>query len=179
MIMQRKYFISIFTEDVVGMLNRVTIIFTRRHVNINSITASECEIPHVFRYTIVVHVSEDQIKKLVSQIEKQVDVLRVFYHTEEEIVERNIALFKVSDLAMKNENSFSRVIRSYSANIISVSSDYVVVEKSGSPSEIEKLFSELSEFKILEFNKSGDVAITKPMKTLVEYLVENNSFNHH
>ena len=73
--MKTTYSISIFTEDIIGLLSRVTIIFTRRHINVESITASESEIKGIYRYTIVITVSEEQVKKIVSQIEKQVDVL--------------------------------------------------------------------------------------------------------
>ena len=62
--MNKKFTISIFTEDKIGLLNRITIIFTRRHINIQSITASESEIKGVYRYTIVVEVQEEQVKKL-------------------------------------------------------------------------------------------------------------------
>ncbi len=78
--MNTTYSISIFTEDIIGLLSRVTIIFTRRHINIESITASESEIKRIYRYTIVITVSEEQVKKIIGQIEKQVDVLKAFYH---------------------------------------------------------------------------------------------------
>ena len=90
--MTTTYTISIFTEDIIGLLSRVTIIFTRRHINIESITASESEMKGIYRYTIVVTVSEEQVNKLVKQIEKQVEVLKAFYHISSEIISREIAL---------------------------------------------------------------------------------------
>ena len=76
---KRRYTISVFTEDRVGLLNRVTIIFTRRKINIDSITASVSEIKGVHRYTIVVQESKELVKKVTAQIEKQVEVLKAFF----------------------------------------------------------------------------------------------------
>ena len=78
--MQKRYTLSVFTENHIGLLNRVTIIFTRRHINIESITASESEIKGVYRYTIVVICEHKQVKNLVKQLEKLVDVLKAFFY---------------------------------------------------------------------------------------------------
>jgi acetolactate synthase-1/3 small subunit len=175
--MKSTYTVSIFTEDRIGLLNRITIIFTRRHINIESITASESEVKGIYRYTIVVSVTHDLVEKLVKQIDKQIEVLKAFYHLTPEIVSREIALYKVSNIALKENELFTNVVNEHHAKIINVSADYIVVEKTGDESEINKLFSQLEQFGMLEFARSGKVAVTKPMKTLTTYLkeIENNS----
>lgn len=171
------YTISIFTEDRIGLLNRITIIFTRRHINIESITASESEVKGIYRYTIVVSVEPEQVEKLVRQIEKQVEVLKAFYHISNDILSREMALYKVSAEAMKENELFTRIVNENHARILSVSPEYIVIEKTGDEREIRYLFNELEKFGMLEFVRSGRVAITKPMKTLTTYLkdLENNS----
>ena len=57
--MKEEFTISVFTEDKIGLLNRVSIIFTRRHINIESITASASEVEGVHRYIIVVEEEEN------------------------------------------------------------------------------------------------------------------------
>lgn len=175
--MKTTYTISVFTEDKIGLLNRISIIFTRRHINIESITASEIEVKGVYRYTIVVTVSKEQVEKLVKQIEKQVEVFKAFYHMNSEVLSREIALYKVSSEALKENELFTRIVRENYANILSVSSEYIVLEKAGEEREIQNLFNELERFGVLEYARSGRVAITKPMKTLTAYLkeIENNS----
>ena len=175
--MNTTYTISIFTEDIIGLLSRVTIIFTRRHINIESITASESEMKGIYRYTIVVTVSEEQVNKLVKQIEKQVEVLKAFYHISSEIISREIALYKVSSEALKENELFTRIVNENHAKILSIAPEYIVIEKTGDEREIKLLFNDLEKFGMLEFVRSGKVAITKPMKTLNTYLkeVENNS----
>ena len=175
--MNENYTISIFTEDKIGLLNRITIIFTRRHINIESITAGESEVKGIYRYTIVVTVSAEQVEKLVKQIEKQVEVLKAFYHQNSEIISREMALYKVSIDALKENEKFNKIVSDNHAKILSVSSEYIVVEKTGDESEIKELFSELEQFGMLEYARSGRIAITKPMKTLTTFLmeIENNS----
>jgi acetolactate synthase-1/3 small subunit len=175
--MENTYTLSVFTEDKIGLLNRITIIFTRRHINIESITASESEVKGIYRYTIVVSVSQEQVAKLVSQIEKQVEVLKAFYHINNDILSREIALYKVSANALKENELFTRIVNENHAKILSISTEYIIVEKTGDEREIKYLFSDLEKFGMLEFVRSGKVAITKPMKTLTTYLkeIENNS----
>ena len=100
--MEKTYTVSVFTENSIGILNRITIIFTRRHLNIDSITASESEVKGVFRYTIVLRTSENQVNKVIGQIEKLVDVLKAFVHQEEEIVHQEIALYKIKTDKLTN-----------------------------------------------------------------------------
>lgn len=158
-------------------MHRITIIFTRRHINIESIIASESEVRGIYRYTIVVSVEPEQVEKLVKQIEKQVEVLKAFYHITNDILSREMALYKVSSEAMKENELFTRIVNENHAKILSVSPEYIVLEKTGDEREIRYLFNELEKFGMLEFVRSGRVAITKPMKTLTTYLkdLENNS----
>ena len=170
--MEKLYNISIFTENSVGMLNRVTIIFTRRHINIESITASESEIEGVHRYTIIAKMTEDQVKKVVGQIEKLVEVLKAFYHTDEEVVYQEIALYKIPVSVLMNNMDAENIVRSHHARILSVEREFAIIEKTGHAEELKLLFDELKPFGILEYVKSGRIAITKPMKTLETYLEE-------
>lgn len=167
-----RFNVSIFTENRIGILNRITIIFTRRYLNIESITASECEIPNVYRYTIVLTTSEDQIKKVVGQIERQIDVLKAFYHRDEQVVSQELAMYKcATEEFIKNKN-VEQIIRNHQAKILSIETDFIMIEKTGTEQDIMNLYNELSEIRILEFARSGRVAISKPMKTLTEYLNE-------
>ncbi|MFI5148219.1 MAG: acetolactate synthase small subunit [Bacteroidia bacterium] len=173
----QTYTLSIFTEDRIGLLNRITILFTRRHINIESITASESEVRGIYRYTIVASATYDVIGKLVKQIDKQVEVFKAFYHPESEIISREVALFKVSSSALQENELFSSVVNEHHAKILSISPEFIVVEKTGDTLEIKHLFQALDRFGVLEFAGSGKVAMTKPMKTLSTYLKEIENEN--
>ena len=177
---KKRFTISVFTEDVVGLLNRVSIIFTRRKINVESITASESEIKGIHRYTIVVSETKDQIKKVVGQLEKQVEIVKAVFHSDDEIVYQEIALFKVKTGVLASGGQAEKIVRSHNARVLSVETEFTVLEKTGHKEETQQLFDELEPFGILEFVRSGRVAITKPMKTLssivndLEELVKKN-----
>ena len=170
--MKKRYTISVFTEDIVGLLNRVTIIFTRRKINIGSIAASESEVSNVHRYTIVITEDEDTVKKVILQLEKQVEIIRAFYHLDAEIVYQEIALYKVSTDVLVTGNEAEKIVRAHYARVLSVESNFTVLEKTGHKEETQALFDELKPFGILEFVRSGRIAITKPMRTLTSIVEE-------
>lgn len=169
------YNISVFTENSVGMLNRITIIFTRRNINIESITASESEIEGIHRYTIVVNEPKEVVRKVVSQIEKQIDVVKAFYHSDDEVVYQEIALYKLPTNMLASGGDAERIVRAHHARILTIESEFTILEKTGYPEEIKELFTELKPFGLLEFVRSGRVAISKPMKTLEEHIEDMNN----
>jgi acetolactate synthase-1/3 small subunit len=169
------YNISVFTENSVGMLNRITIIFTRRNINIESITASESEIEGIHRYTIVVNELKEVVRKVVSQIEKQIDVVKAFYHSDDEVVYQEIALYKLPTNMLASGGDAERIVRAHHARILTIESEFTILEKTGYPEEIKELFTELKPFGLLEFVRSGRVAISKPMKTLEEHIEDMNN----
>ena len=139
--LERPFTVSIFTENTIGMLNRITIIFTRRHLNIDSITASETEIKNVHRYTIVLQTTREQIDKVVGQIEKLIDVLKAFVHEDGEVVHQEIALYKIKTTELKSRN-VEQVVRENSAKILTVDPDFIVIEKTGHKAETQVLCTE-------------------------------------
>ena len=170
--MQEQFNVSVFTEDQIGMLNRVSIIFNRRHINIESITASASEVEGVHRYTIVVSCTEDQVKKLVGQLDKQVDVVKAFFHRNDQIVQQEIALYKVPTATLVEAKMVETLIRSHGARIICIEPDFTIIEKTGHKEETQQLFQELKPYGLLEFVRSGRVVITKPMKEFREVMEE-------
>ena len=169
---KERYTISVFTEDIVGMLNRVTIIFTRRKINIESIAASESEIPNIHRYTLVISEAEDMVKKVVLQLEKQVEVVKAVYHKDSEVVYQEIALYKVPTEVLLSGGEAEKIVRAHHARVLSVEPAFTVIEKTGHKDETQALFDQLEPYGMLEFVRSGRVAITKPMKTLKSIVEE-------
>ena len=169
--MKADFTIAVFSADKAGVLHRVTTGFTKRHINIESLTVCKCEVPGISRYTIVVHLEEDKVRKLCASLEKQIDVYVVIYYPAEQIVAQELALIKVAtkDLGVKPDQ---RVIMNHHARVIAIESDYMIVEKVGTSEQIEALYQDLEQYGILEFVQSGRVAIAKPMKQLQHILDE-------
>lgn len=177
--LKKRYTISVLSEDHPGLLNRVTIIFTRRKLNIESINVSTSEVPGVSRYTLVVNTTKDQAEKVVNQIRKVVEVLGAFLYEEDEIYYQEIALYKVPTKIFLHGNKIENLVRSNSARILVIEEDYIVIEKTGHKHETQQLFNLLNEYGVLEFVRSGRVAISKSKRRTQHYLDElENSETH-
>ncbi len=168
--MNNEYTITVFTEHQTGLLSRVVSIFTRRHVNVESLTTSQSSVEGIHRFTIVVNVSEDMVRKLVAQLEKQVDVIKAFYYGRDEIVYQEIALYKVPTELFTGDNKTEEIVRRHNARILDIEPEYIVIEKTGHEHETEALLAELQQIGIYEFVRSGRVAVVKPMERLNTYL---------
>lgn len=169
------YTVSIYTENNIGLLNRISAIFQRRHINIESINSSISEIEGVSRFTIVVSISEDQMKKIIGQIEKQVEVIKAFYHAEEDTIYQESCLFKIKSELLFEERQIQNIIKDSNARIVTVNRDFFVLEKSGRRHEIELLYRELSVFGIMQFTRSGRIAVTKDEMKISEMLLAFNN----
>ena len=175
--MKQEFTISLFTEDHIGILGQITIILTRRQINIESITASESAVKGVQLLTIVVKTTNEMISKLARQMEKLVDVMKVFVHTSDQIIYQEIALYKVTTKGLMSGNIIDHVVRAHHARILEVSPEYIVLEKTGHKSEITELLTQLEPYGVLQFVRSGRVAITKQVKELTTYLKEMDEAN--
>jgi acetolactate synthase-1/3 small subunit len=169
--MKDLYTIIAFSENHIGLLNRITIIFTRRHINIESLTVSSTEVKGIHRFNIVVNETREQVEKVVAQIEKVSEVMRAEYYVSDEIVSREIALYKIPIRAAIEEN-LEQLLREYDARMVDIQNDFVVIEKTGHVEDTEKIYELLKPFGILQFVRSGSIPITKQRKELSAYLNE-------
>jgi acetolactate synthase-1/3 small subunit len=167
--------VSIYTENNIGLLNRISAIFQRRHINIESLNTSASEIEGVSRFTIVVLMTEDQIKKIIGQIDKQIEVIKAFYHRDEDTIYQESCLFKIKSDLLFEERQIQNIIKESNSRIVTVNRQFFVIEKSGRRDEIELLYRELSVFGIMQFTRSGRIAVTKDELKISKML---EAFNH-
>ncbi|MCW0482795.1 acetolactate synthase small subunit [Gaoshiqia sediminis] len=174
--MKQEFNITIFSENHIGLLNRITIIFTRRKINIESLTVSASALKGISKFTIVVNETQDRVMKVVSQLEKVVDVMKAFYHTNDEMIFQEIALYKVPTEALYNTDKIEKMVRNAGARILEITREYTVIEKTGHKEETQALFEQLNEFHVMQFIRSGRIAITRdPIERLSEFLKERDA----
>ena len=176
----KKYTISVYSENNVGLLNRISAIFLKRHINLDSFSSSESEIKDVYRFVIVVKVDTNKINNLVKQIEKQVDVIKAFYHTDEETIFQESALYKVKSNSLFEERKIQNIIKQSQASIVTVSPKFFVIELTGFREETEKLYNDLKPLGLLQFVRSGRISVTKEKMGISEILntfKKNNNKN--
>ncbi len=172
--MEKKlYTITVYTENMVGLLNQITIIFTRRQINIESLTVSKSSIPGIHKFTITAETDGDLVTKVVKQIEKRIDILKAFYYTDDEVIYQEVALYKIPTDSLLDNPEIETLLGRFNARIIEVNRAYAAIEMSGKTEVIQQLFDELNKFKVLQFVRSGRVAITRStQERLSDYLNE-------
>lgn len=171
----KTFTISIYTENNIGLLNRISAIFQRRHINIESLTTSQSEIEGVNRFVIVVNMKEANAIKIVKQIEKQVETIRAYYHTDEETIYTESCMFKIKSALLFEEPQIQNIIKESNTTIVTVNKEFFVLEKSGRRHEIETLRRDLNVFGIMQFVRSGRIAVTKEEMKITEMLLAFNN----
>ena len=161
MTQQTLYTVTVYSENQVGLLNQISIIFTRRQLNIESLST---------------YSDRETMEKLVKQIEKRIDVLRAFFYTDDEIIFQEVALYKVPTDKLLDDRSIEDLIRKHNARILEVNRTYTVIEKSGHPDETQSLFEELSRYDVMQFVRSGRVAITKSTVEHVSIFLQEQQY---
>jgi acetolactate synthase-1/3 small subunit len=170
--MKQEYTITVYTENHIGLLNRIAIMFSRRKINIDSLNSSPSEIRGIHRFTIVIDEVETVVRKLVRQIEKQVEVLKAYYHTNDEVVWQELALYKVPTDVIAEKVKVERLLRQYGARVVAIRKDFTVFETTGHREETDKLLEVLAPYGLIEFVRSARIAIIKESRGFHEKLLE-------
>ena len=170
--MKAEYTITVYTENQVGLLNRIAIIFSRRKINIESLNVSPSEAERIHRFTIVINETEEVVRKLCRQIEKQIEVLKAYFNTNEEIIWQEIALYKIATDEVAEKLKVERLLREYGARAVVIRKDYTIFETTGHREETDRLVEFLAPYGLIEFVRSARVAIIKASKGFHEKLKE-------
>lgn len=166
------YTITVHSENQVGLLNQISIIFTRRKLNIESLSVSASAIKGVHKFVITVMCDEETVIKVVKQIEKRIDVIRAFYYTDEDIVYQEVALYKISTPNLLEIGGLEKLVRKYNARVLEITRTYTIIEKAGHTDETQALFEALTMYGVLQFVRSGRVSITRSTVEHVDRFLE-------
>ncbi|MBQ0089308.1 MAG: acetolactate synthase small subunit [Prevotellaceae bacterium] len=168
------YTLRIFSENIAGILNSVTSVFSRRMMNIESLNVSASSIEGLHRYTITCYSDEETIKNVNAQIEKKIGVVRSEYYTENEIYIQDVTLLKLSTPKVLEYKEITKIVRKFSANIVEVNPTFTIVVKHGTTDEILQMYERLKKYDcVLQYVSSGPIAITLGKRELLtEYLEE-------
>ena len=158
---KQEFTLTVYTENQVGLMNRLSTIFSRRKLNIESMNSSSSEIVGIHRFNIVLIETEEVVRKLCTQIEKQVDILKAYYNNNEEIIWQEMALYKVPTNIITKEIKVERLLRAYGARAVVIREDYTIFEATGHREETDKLIEVLEPFGLIEFVRSARIAIIK------------------
>jgi acetolactate synthase-1/3 small subunit len=124
---------------------------------------------------IVVDTTEKWVKNIVGQIEKQIEVIKAFYHIDEETIFLESAIFKINSSLLFDERQIQNIIKESHSEIVTVSRDFFVISKSGRRSEIDELHAKLKPFGIMQFVRSGRISVSKEKMEITSLLEELKS----
>lgn len=163
--------LSVYSENNVGLLNRISGIFLKRHINILSLNVSESEIENVSRFIIVVNTTEKWVQNIVGQIEKQIEVIKAYYHVDEETIFLENALFKIQSDLYENQE-IKDIISESNSVVITTEHDFFVISKAGKRSDIKELHAKLKPYGIMQFVRSGRISVSKEKMEISQLLEE-------
>ncbi|MCD8185158.1 MAG: acetolactate synthase small subunit [Rikenellaceae bacterium] len=156
---QKEFIISVFSENQAGVLNRITAVFLRRKINIESLKVSETSIKGISMFTIVASTTQETMNLLVHQIEKIIDVIRAEYHTADQLITQEIALYKIDSAILRN-GGLETLLSKYGARVVEANREYTVVEATGFKKDTEALKEEIEGMGLLmQYTRSGTIAL--------------------
>lgn len=161
--MEKKlYTLLVYSENIAGLLNQITAVFTRRQVNIESLNVSGSSTEGIHKYTITAWSDEEQIKIITRQIEKKIDIVKANYYTDDQLFIHEVALFKISTPVLLENPEVSRTIRRHDARMMEVNPTYSTVLIASLTEDIADLFQQLKCMGcLLQFTRSGRIAVTR------------------
>ena len=122
---------------------------------------SPSEVESIHRFTIVINETVEVVRKLCLQIEKQVEVLKAYYKTNDEIIWQEMALYKVPTDAVAEKLQVERLLREYGARAVVIRKDYTIFETTGHREETDRLIQFLEPYGLIEFVRTARIAIIK------------------
>jgi len=155
-----KHTLVALVEDKPGVLNEMASLFRRRGFNIESIAVGHSEVPHLSRVTIVANGADTMVEQVRKQLDKLVDVVKVFDITGDNIVSRELALIKVKTTS-SSRSEIIEVADIFRANIVDVGTDSLTIEITGDEDKITSLLNLLRGFGIKEIARTGCIAMTR------------------
>lgn len=158
--MVKEYIVIAFTENQTGVLNRITALYLRRKINIETLKVSESSIKGISMFVISAFTTQEIIDKLAKQLRNIVEVIQVEYYSNDELITQEIALYKISSKIFEQSGTVDMIVREWNARIIEMNPSYVVVEKTGTREDIDTMRAELESKGLLtEFTRSGSVVL--------------------
>jgi acetolactate synthase-1/3 small subunit len=160
----KPHTLSILVENKPGVLSRVTGLFSRRGFNIESLAVGTCEEPDMSRITIVVIGDDAKVEQVMKQLHKLIDVIKVSDLTENERVERELALIKVNAEPGTSRAEIMQIASIFRALIIDVGSKSVILQVTGDTNKIDALEKLLRQYGVKELVRTGRIGILRGAK---------------
>ena len=158
-----RHVISVLVENEPGVLSRISGLFSGRGFNIESLNVAETLDPTISRMTLVTTGNEQIIEQIIKQLNKLVNVIKVFDLTGSDYVEREMALIRVN-AENSSRAEVLRILEIFRGRVVDVSPKSYTFEITGDEKKIQAVVELLAPFGIIEIVRTGKVAIARGKK---------------
>lgn len=160
---KQRHTIGVLVENQPGVLSRVAGLFSGRGFNIECLTVAETNEPGVSRITLVTQGDQHIMEQIVKQLNKLINVIKVYDFRETEFVDREMALIKVKAEAQTRAEVL-RISDIFRAKIVDVSPSYYTLEVTGNETKISAILELLEQVGIVELARTGKAALARSKK---------------
>jgi len=161
MVSVRSHTLVVLVEDKPGVMNRIVSLFRQRGFNIDSIAVGHSETPGLSRITLVAQGDDRKIEQLVKQLYKILEVIKITDVTDENLIQRELTLIKVTATDRNRSDIMRLVTDVYQARIVDATPDSLIVEVTGPPDKIDSLITMVRPYGIKEIARSGVIAMAR------------------
>jgi acetolactate synthase-1/3 small subunit len=162
----KPHTLTILVENRAGVLSRVTGLFSRRGFNIESLAVGTCEEPGMSRITIVCIGDDAQIEQVMKQLNKLIDVIKVSDLTDNERVERELAMIKVTADSGATRSEILQIAQIFRASIVDMGTKTIVLQITGNTEKIDALETLLRQYGVKELVRTGKIGMLRGSKTV-------------
>jgi len=160
---EKKHVLSILVENEPGVLSRIAGLFSGRGYNIDSLCVAETIEPDVSRMTIVTTASDMIIEQIEKQLNKLINVIKLYDFTGTDYVQREMALIKV--VAKPDRRAeILRIVDIFRCKVVDVAPEHYTIEATGDENKIQAILSLLKPIGIKEIAKTGSIALYREPK---------------
>lgn len=155
-----KHTLSVLVNNHMGVLSRVSGLFSRRGFSIESLSSGTTENKKVARMTIVVDCDTIEFNQIKNQLAKLMDVVAIKEAKDDDSVMRELALIKI-DCQSEKRSQIMEIVNIFRAHVVDVTNSSMILEITGDKSKVSALISMLDEFGIKEVIRTGVTAIAR------------------
>ena len=164
---QRRHVLVAIVNNRPGVLNRVASLMRARNFNIESLAVSHLDDPEISRMTVTLRADDVLVEQAAKQLYKVIDVLKVQDVTDEPTVQHELALVKVR-ATDRTRGELISIVEMYKARIVDMAPDSVIVETTGTETEVDALIALLRGYGIKELVRTGTVVMSRGAQSIEE-----------
>jgi acetolactate synthase-1/3 small subunit len=156
----RFHTISLFVNNKPGVLVRVSLVFSRRGFNIESLVVSPAAEGRFSRMTITCSGAPEDLEQIIKQLHKLVDVVHAIDHTGDSSYEVEIALVKL-DSPLDQRTQILQIAENFKARVVDYGSDSLILQAHGSSEKLDAFIALLRPFELTDLVRSGKILMAR------------------